>query len=680
MLLLLLYCLSTWAMAGPPLADERLIVEVEPLPWMYLALDAPDAADPDLDTTDWVEIAPGTPWAQTSAGAPPDKVGWFRKRFEVPDDYPLGLALLFPTGAVEIYVDGEKAYEHGDFEGRVAGTWGVPHVHVEPAASADGELVVAIRMWSHSRPRWEGTVRNMAVGPALSIHHFAHSLSQGQWQDDNGVPRLFVGVLTLGIGLLHLALYWRRREPALLAFAGYGILKGGTNAYSAAMRMSVVVEGPLWHRLEDALHSLGWACLLIFAHLFFRSPYFRTAAAIVAVFVVGAFLALFHVDSGFNVPEIAAGLMGLLGIVVILRALWLKIPGARTIALGLTPLVFLAVTNLWQMAVGRVEWIADLRTLLDYGGQAALVLVISIALAERFAGTMDELDETYRASFRFVPLQFLKLLGRKNITEVSRGDNTSLDMTIMFCDIRGFTTLSEGRTPQRNFRFINQFLEVMEPSIHDHGGFVGQYLGDGFLALFPTGSSDPVRAAVEMQRSLEAFNRGQVEAGEKAIRIGIGLHSGNVMLGTIGGASRLDTGVVSDVVNTASRVEGLSKMYGAPVVISEATAATLEAGSEWTLQELDSVVVKGRKAPLRAFEVWDGEPSPEMRELKTGQSADYSAGLAAFRAGQMEEARRVFAALGDKRAATSLWVQRCDWFLEHGLPSDWDGVVRLTVK
>jgi two-component system sensor histidine kinase ChiS len=301
---------------------------------------------------------------------------------------------------------------------------------------------------------------------------------------------------------------------------------------------------------------------------------------------------------------------------------------------------------------------------------------MSFALISRFADTLDELERTWRATARFVPDQFLSLLGRRRITEVQRGDSTSRDITVMFCAIPGFGDTTQGWTSEQSFAFLNRFLAAMEPCIHDNGGFVAQYLGDGFLAMFPVGGSRPVDAAVALQEAARVL---EPAPGQQRVKIAIGLHTGPVMLGTVGSEERLTTGQVSDVVNTSSRVKGLTAHYGAPIVISEATRA-LAMDDGWALHELDAVVMKGKVEPVRAFEVLSGEPDLLLRRFKESEARAYGEGLAAFRAGDLERARSLFARLAERWVAARLFVQRCDWFLVHGLPDRWDGVIRMTVK
>ena len=155
---------------------------------------------------------------------------------------------------------------------------------------------------------------------------------------------------------------------------------------------------------------------------------------------------------------------------------------------------------------------------------------------------------------RFVPRQFLEQLGKERIIDVALGDQVQREMTVLFSDIRNFTLMSEGMNPAETFSFVNQYLGAMEPAISGHSGVIDKYVGDAVMALFPHRADDAVQGALEMIRRLDTWNLERATRGEPAVKIGIGLHTGSLMLGTVGARDRMDTTVISDAVNLASRV------------------------------------------------------------------------------------------------------------------------------
>lgn len=287
----------------------------------------------------------------------------------------------------------------------------------------------------------------------------------------------------------------------------------------------------------------------------------------------------------------------------------------------------------------------------------------------------DSLERTYQATRRFVPYEFLEALGKKTIVDVSRGDHAQVDTTVMFVDLRGFTTLCEGMTPGETYAFINTYLAHVEPAINENGGFIQHFLGDGILALFcrQTSPDDACRAAQGMLGAVDRLNDERAAAGAPPIAIGIGMNTGTLMLGTIGGRERLDANVIGDAVNLAARVEGQTKNLG-PVLLTESTHAGLVDAARYPLREVDRVIVKGRSAAVRLF---------ELTQTARGTAALFATGLAAFRRGDLAPARLAFEGCVDEDPtdlAAALHVARCHEYEARGLPEGWDGVVRLDVK
>ena len=293
-----------------------------------------------------------------------------------------------------------------------------------------------------------------------------------------------------------------------------------------------------------------------------------------------------------------------------------------------------------------------------------------------------EIERIASASARFVPREFLSVLQKKSIVDVELGDQVMGEMTIMFSDVRGFTTLSEGMTPKENFDFINSLLNQICPLIRDHHGFVDKYMGDGVMALFPREADDAVRAAIDMRQQLAKFNKKRKSQNLLPIEIGIGLHSGLLMLGTIGEAQRMEGTVISDAVNLASRVEGLTKRYGASLVISEQTLMRLKDPTKYSFRFVDKVQVKGKQLSVSVFEVFDGS-SEEMMTLQMETKSDFEEGLFLYHDKQFPEASVYFNKVlkrNPKDEAARLYLQRAAHFMIHGVPKDWSGAEVMLEK
>jgi class 3 adenylate cyclase len=216
--------------------------------------------------------------------------------------------------------------------------------------------------------------------------------------------------------------------------------------------------------------------------------------------------------------------------------------------------------------------------------------------------TILDLKRTNLSIERFVPRAFLEMIGKPSIVEVELGDNIRKEMTILFSDIRSFTTLSEAMTPDDNFAFINRYLECMGPVIRAHNGFIDKYIGDAIMALFES-ADDAVRASLAMVETLDGYNARRRAAGRAPIAIGVGINTGSLMLGTIGESHRMDGTVISDAVNLASRVESLTKTYRLGILISQYTRDRLASPGKFDIREVDTVTVKGKTQPVSIFQV-----------------------------------------------------------------------------
>jgi two-component system sensor histidine kinase ChiS len=224
-------------------------------------------------------------------------------------------------------------------------------------------------------------------------------------------------------------------------------------------------------------------------------------------------------------------------------------------------------------------------------------------LERRVQERTAELVALNAALERFVPREFLSFLRRESIAEVRLGDQVQQEMTILFSDIRNFTARSERLSPQENFGFLNAYLGLVSPIIHRHGGFIDKFLGDGLMALFPTSAADAVEAAIAMHQEVARYNCHLAAEGSQPIQIGVGMHWGSLMLGIIGEAQRLQGTVISDAVNIASRLEGLTKRYRVPILISEQTLQALGDPARYNCRFLDRVQVKGKTELISVFEV-----------------------------------------------------------------------------
>jgi predicted ATPase/class 3 adenylate cyclase len=305
-------------------------------------------------------------------------------------------------------------------------------------------------------------------------------------------------------------------------------------------------------------------------------------------------------------------------------------------------------------------------------------MAVSIENA-RLYESVSELNRAYR---RFVPYEFLRTLGRESILDVRLGDQIRGEMTVLFSDIRSYTTLSEGMTPEENFNFINAYLKRVGPAIKRNGGFINQYYGDGIMAIFPSRPEDALRAALDVLKELAAYNVEREGKGRKPIQMGVGLHTGKMMLGVIGDEERHDTGVISDAVNTAARVEGLTKTYGASVVVSEDSLLGIPSVEGYGHRFLGRVQVKGRAKALAVYEFYDGEP-PDVVAAKEQTKAQLAEALEDYFARRFPEAavslKRVLGVNPNDKTAQR-YLKNAAHYMVEGVEDDWTGVEKMTEK
>ncbi len=262
---------------------------------------------------------------------------------------------------------------------------------------------------------------------------------------------------------------------------------------------------------------------------------------------------------------------------------------------------------------------------------------------------------------RFVPHDFLRFLGHESIIDVKLGDHVQKEMTVMFSDIRSFTTLSEAMSPQETFDFINRYLSQVSPIIRQHNGFIDKYIGDGIMALFPESPEDAVHCAVAMQKQVSLYNQEQQQQGKLSINIGIGLHTGTLMLGTIGEQERMESTVIADAVNLASRLEGLTKLYGAGIIISEKTLSRLTDFQHYSYRFLDQVKVKGKNIAAGVFEIYDGDID-YLQALKTQTKSDFEQAVFLCHRQECEQAQAILQqvlTINPEDKAALLYLQRC---------------------
>jgi len=265
-------------------------------------------------------------------------------------------------------------------------------------------------------------------------------------------------------------------------------------------------------------------------------------------------------------------------------------------------------------------------------------------MAQTIQNYSAHLENLLLAYGRFVPHDFLHFLKKESIIDVRLGDHTQQDMTVLFSDIRSFTTLSESMNPEENFNFINSYLKRMGPEIRSNKGFIDKYIGDAIMALFPGEPEYALNAAINMLRTLKEYNEHRSQQNYQPIRIGIGIHTGKLMLGTVGEHERMDGTVIADAVNLSSRLESLTKLYGASIVISGETLKLLPDRAKYNVRFIDRVQVKGKTKPVIIYEIYNAD-SAKTKEKKKKNTAVYIKAVEDYARGDFKKALALFKSL-----------------------------------
>jgi tetratricopeptide (TPR) repeat protein len=222
----------------------------------------------------------------------------------------------------------------------------------------------------------------------------------------------------------------------------------------------------------------------------------------------------------------------------------------------------------------------------------------------------------------------------------------------------------------------------MSPIVAKNHGFIDKYIGDGIMALFPRKAEDGLKAAIQMQEELSRYNSERTETGLVPIRIGIGLHTGNLILGTIGSDNRMDGTVISDAVNLSARLESLTKYYGVGVLISGDSFQSIDDSDKYDFRILDVVKVKGKSEQITVIHIYSGL-SEDIKNIYKRTKDIFERGISYFWMQDFKTAKlhfqRVLEIHPEDKAA-QIYLTRAEYFSNNPLPPDWDGSFSMLEK
>ncbi|MEP2652013.1 MAG: adenylate/guanylate cyclase domain-containing protein [Paraglaciecola sp.] len=302
---------------------------------------------------------------------------------------------------------------------------------------------------------------------------------------------------------------------------------------------------------------------------------------------------------------------------------------------------------------------------------------------------VDKADEAMRLNqtFRkFVPKQFVDHFAKHGSDTLELGRADEDELAILFSDIRGFTGLSENMTPQELMNFLNSYFLRMNDPIHQNHGFIDKFIGDAVMALFdrPSGTNtdkarDAIRAALGLRKAILLYNEHRSNCHYPAVNIGIGVHFGPVIIGTVGSEDRMDTTVIGDAVNIAFRLEALAPKYFTDIVVSEETLKQANAEGVFTYRMLDWIRVKGRQTPIEIYEVIDHQ-AEEVKQLKVANAELIKLGITYRKLQKWDQAQQYFKRAMEVSPSDTLakhHLFQCDVLMNSDLSKDWDGSILL---
>lgn len=332
-----------------------------------------------------------------------------------------------------------------------------------------------------------------------------------------------------------------------------------------------------------------------------------------------------------------------------------------------------------QFSAGHLKLLVTLALQSSGAIESALLYEKNIKVAKEREEAMLKIHEVTK---KFVPNEFISMLGKVELTDVRLGDLVEKVVTVLFTDIREFTTLSEKMTPEENFRFVSSFNSQLGPIIRSNNGFINQYLGDSIMAIFPNSPEDALKAAIGMQKAITELNKMRISKGRLPINAGIGMHTGPLIMGITGDEHRLDAATISDTVNTAARIESLTKHFKAPLLLSQETYSIIINKHKYNTRNLGGVRLKGKNKSLNIIECFDGSEA-EQFEKKLDSLAHFKEAMFRYNDQQFENAITFFEtiiATNPNDHTAKYFLDNAVKYLQNGVPKNWTGSEEMLSK
>ncbi len=535
-------------------------------------------------------------------------------------------------------------------------------------------------------PKYQPQIRHFTTDASelaltLQISNFHHRKGGAAWNDitmgtETQIRNqqksldhfdLFILGSLVMMAFYHFGLFFLRRvDRSTLYFGLFCLIIGMRSLFYRDIPISMVMPDISWEAINKIRYLLTYISLpvfMLFVHNLYPQEFSRKV-----LYFINSLAILFCGIVIFTSVKVSSGTMMLYQIVTLLACLYTFY------------VLFRAAqqqrADVWWFIVGFISFfMAVLNDVLVDQELINSILLIpfglflfifsqAFILSRRFSRAFIRIEKLTQAYQRFVPAEFLANLQQDDIVNVQLGDYTQQTMSVMFADIRSFASMSENMTPQETFTFLNAYLGRMEPAINEHNGFIDKYVGDEIMALFGNTANDSVNAAISMLSRLKEYNTHRQNSNYLPIQIGIGINTGELMLGTIGARNRMEGTVISDAVNLASRIERLTRTYNTNLLISEHTLQALDEPEQYHIRLIDQVQVDGKSEWVAIYEVFDADPEP-LVTAKLATQEIFERALALYRKQQYLKALMLFQQCLDGAPEDTLVQSYIAWLQDH---------------
>ncbi len=652
-------------------ADEKIL----PLKgtWKFRQGDNSRWASPEFNDSNWqIHPVPGS-WTRNDFTG--KSISWYRTWIDVPEHMKSAKHWALVTGkiisAAEIYWDGTLLVRYGKVgdskETETPGKSDYLFLVPENNKTA-GRHLISIRTSNfHS---YSGSILQVPVFGSYK-QLFIHHETRIAWMS------ILIGLFLLS-GIVHLVLYILNRARSEYLYIA--LISFSESYFIVLTEMWGFHEMDFDYRFRLVHSFLLAIAVLIYLVLAKQFEFTNRWLKFVVLGISGLFILTLTLPHELAVSELLtesrlrwSQIVQVVGIFVIFWAVRKRMVGSKMAAIGVLPL---ALGNIYAVRMLDDIWV--------HAGFAFFTIMIAIGAATKVRTIEEEVRESRDVFRRFVPDPILNKIAIKGMGSIRLGGAEETHSTILFADIRGFTTIAEKLTPNETLNFLNAFMQSMQPVINQKGGFINQFVGDEIMAIFhEAGHGDAaVDTAIKMDQILQEYNRTRAEKGKPEIKIGIGINTGKVIWGTIGSESRMESAIIGDTVNLASRLQSLTKQYQVDILISDSTYRQLINPSGIYHRQADIVQVKGKTEPVTIYEYFENDPEP-IRTQKMDSMNDYKKGLEYHYKRNWLDAITCFEKcqqICPDDPIASIYIQRCHEYIKNPSLASHEGITVLKEK